>query len=440
MQRVDISRSAQLCAPNLGDWLAQAHHEVHHVAADAPRGNEPGQTVLRILTVDEIAHATHRDILIDFRAGPPRLVPGASGLPTRIAFGPEDAPFAVAVIAELLRPAGLPAVGDADSARLMRLAARIAASDATVLVQGATGTGKEGIARYLHSFSPRAARDFIAVNCAALPETMMEAMLFGHRKGSFTGAASASDGLFLAADGGTLFLDEIAELPLSLQAKLLRALQEGEILPVGATHPVPVNVRVIAACNRDLAVECEAGRFRSDLYWRLNVMSLELKPLADRRHDILAIAAANLIRMAGAHSVFTWPTSQAVDKMLAHSWPGNARELGNVLQRALVLREGDRIEASDLHINAAAVPIRMHAAAPQILAVAQSMPIPMPVPNFGSGPAITLHDVARMSKIDAIRAALSETDGHRARAARKLGISERTLRYRLAEMRDLAPA
>jgi len=290
-----------------------------------------------------------------------------------------------------------------------------------VLIQGETGTGKEGIARFLHDHSPRADKDFIAVNCAALPETMMEAMLFGHRKGSFTGAAASSDGLFLAANGGTLFLDEIAELPLALQAKLLRALQEGEVLPVGATHPVPVDVRVIAAGNRDLALESEAGRFRSDLYWRLNVMPLHLKPLADRPGDIAAITAAFLLRhqshvFAGSPA-FAWPTADAMNRLMAHGWPGNARELGNVLQRAIVLREGDRIETSDLNLTGPSVPVPV-----KRVAVA------------------TLQDVTRASKIDAIRAALRDTGGHRAHAARMLGISERTLRYRLAEMRDLAVA
>ncbi|MBN8831324.1 MAG: sigma-54 factor interaction domain-containing protein, partial [Sphingomonadales bacterium] len=270
MLHVDMSQRVHRLLPALETWLDIACYTVRVIAAEAPRG----KSTRRILLAEEIAHATCRDILVEWREGEPRLMPAADGFPARIAFGPQDSDMAFALIAELLRPARMPAVGDETSAMLMRLAARIAASDATVLIQGETGTGKEGIARFLHDHSPRADKDFIAVNCAALPETMMEAMLFGHKKGSFTGAGASSDGLFLAANGGTLFLDEIAELPLALQAKLLRALQEGEVLPVGATHPVPVDVRVIAAGNRDLAVEAEAGRFRSDLYWRLNVMPL----------------------------------------------------------------------------------------------------------------------------------------------------------------------
>jgi two-component system response regulator FlrC len=420
MLPVDMSQRVHRLLPDLGAWLDTACYTVRIGPADAPRG----KTSQRILLAEEIAHATCRDILIEWREGAPRLMPAADGFPARIAFGPEDATMAYALIAELLRPARMPAVGDDASAMLMRLAARIAASDATVLIQGETGTGKEGIARFLHDNSPRAEKDFIAVNCAALPETMMEAMLFGHKKGSFTGAGASSDGLFLAANGGTLFLDEIAELPLALQAKLLRALQEGEVLPVGATHPVPVNVRVIAACNRDLAIEAEAGRFRADLYWRLNVMPLHLRPLAERVGDIMAITAAFLLRHQGqaqgmaALTGFAWPTTAAMARLAVHAWPGNARELGNVLQRAIVLREGDRIETGDLSIAGASAPV--------------SMPEPQ-------APA-RLQDVARASAMDAIRAALRDTGGHRARAARLLGISERTLRYRLAEMRDLAMA
>ncbi len=417
MLPVDMSQRVHRLLPDLGAWLDTASYSVRIVAADAPRG----KSTIRLLLAEEIAHATCRDVLIEWCEGEPRLMPQSDGYPARIAFGDRDRDMAFALIGEMIRPERMPAVGDESSAMLMRLAARIAASDATVLVQGETGTGKEGIARFLHDHSPRADKDFIAVNCAALPETMMEAMLFGHRKGSFTGAAAASDGLFLAANGGTLFLDEIAELPLALQAKLLRALQEGEVLPVGATHPVAVDVRVIAACNRDLAVESEAGRFRSDLYWRLNVMALHLQPLAARPGDIAAITAAFLLRHQGSNfmgaSAFAWPTTGAMQRLAAHSWPGNARELGNVLQRAIVLREGDRIEASDLNLAGSSAPVPIQRAA-----------------------SVTLQDVTRASKIDAIRAALRDTGGHRARAARMLGISERTLRYRLAEMRDLAVA
>ncbi|MEA3388277.1 sigma-54 interaction domain-containing protein [Sphingobium sp. CCH11-B1] len=425
MSSLDVSRGVCALVPGLQHWLENALYAVRIVDAASPRDKESR----RVLLATEIGHATHRDILITLVDGAPSLVAAANGLPARVAFGIADMGFAFALIAELARPAFVPAVGDAGSARLMTLAGRVARSDATVLIQGDTGTGKEGMARFLHAQSGRADHDFIAVNCAALPETMMEAMLFGHKKGSFTGAANASDGLFLAADGGTLFLDEIAELPIALQAKLLRALQEGEVLPVGATHPVPVNVRVVAACNRNLAEEVAAGRFREDLYWRLNVMPLELRPLNQRRGDVSAITAAMLLRLSDMGKAgLVWPTADAIDKLAAHGWPGNARELGNILQRALVLRDGDRIEAGDLHMGSA----------PQIAPVI-AQPIFAPA-SLAPAEPIRLRDVARHSKLEAIRTALRETDGHRAAAARKLGISERTLRYRLAEMRELAAA
>jgi two-component system response regulator FlrC len=261
----------------------------------------------------------------------------------------------------------------------------------------------------------------VAVNCAALPETMLEAMLFGHVKGAFTGAGAASDGLFRAADGGTLLLDEIAEMPLALQAKLLRAIQEREVLPVGATQPVKVDVRIVAAANRELAVEVAEGRFRADLYWRLNVMPLALKPLRARRLDIRAIAAHLILRHTPAGRPFAWPTANALDRLMAHDWPGNVRELDNVIQRALLLRSGDRIEADDLAIEG-------HAQSVPALAL-----VPAPVAH-----SATLADASRASEHEAIRAALAATGGRKILAAARLGISERTLRYRLAEMRALA--
>jgi two-component system response regulator FlrC len=357
--------------------------------------------------------------LTDFVDGAPELVRARDGQPATIRFGREDMAFGHALLAELVRPADRPACAEPDSAALLTLSERIARNDATVLLLGETGTGKEGVARYLHACSHRSSKPFVAVNCAALPETMLEAMLFGHQKGSFTGAAGASEGLFRAADGGTLLLDEIAELPLALQAKLLRALQEREILPVGATRSIPVDVRVIAAANRDLAAEVAAGRFRADLYWRLNVMPLTLKPLAERRLDIRAITATLLLRHARTDEDFAWPTANALDRLMTHGWPGNVRELENVVQRALLLRNGDRIEADDL-------------------AIQDFMPSQKPVLAAAPSEPASLAEATRASEIQAIRDALAATGGHRLRAAERLGISERTLRYRLADLRAVA--
>ena len=429
-----ISEAVRENLPMLESWLASAW--IKPVAA----GAATLQTA-KVLMAAEIASASHRDILIDFRDGAPSLVRAANGLPARIAFGFDDMALGLALVAELLRAGRGPAVGEPAMAKLMGYAARIARSEAAVLIPGETGTGKEGMARLVHDESPRAKGPFIAVNCAALPETMVEAILFGHKKGAFTGASADGEGLFRAADGGTLFLDEITELPLALQAKLLRALQEGEVLPVGETRAVKVDVRIVTAANRDAAELVAAGEFREDLYWRLNVMPIALPRLADRRQDVRAIAAAMLLRMQNAGDDFAWLSAEALETLQAHQWPGNARELGNVLQRALVLREGDCIEAEDLGL----APVRLFTPAPvQPVAAPQiSTPRADPVPAAGSARLMRgsdLHSLSRAVEHDAIQRALDENGGNRRETAKMLGISERTLRYRLANMRELAAA
>lgn len=429
-----ISEAVRENLPMLEGWLASAW--IRPVTA----GAATAQTA-KVLMAAEIASASHRDILIDFRDGAPSLVRAANGLPARIAFGFDDMALGLALVAELLRAGRGPAVGEPAMAKLMGYAARIARSEAAVLIQGETGTGKEGMARLVHDESPRAKGPFIAVNCAALPETMVEAILFGHKKGAFTGASADGEGLFRAAHGGTLFLDEITELPLALQAKLLRALQEGEVLPVGETRAVKVDVRIVTAANRDAAALVAAGEFREDLYWRLNVMPIALPRLADRRQDVRAIAAAMLLRMQNAGDDFAWLSAEALETLQAHQWPGNARELGNVLQRALVLREGVCIEAEDLGL----APVRLFTPAPaQPVAAPQvSTPRADPVPAAGSARMLRgsdLHSLSRAVEHDAIQRALDENGGNRRETAKMLGISERTLRYRLANMRELAAA
>ncbi len=411
---IGISAAANADCPALGPWLGGAGIDCRLADPAQPGARDE----VRILAERERARAGYRDILIELAPGAPRLLRRANGLPAAIRFGFEDMAFGLALLTELVRPADRPACGEPESALYLKLAERVAGSEATVLVLGETGTGKEGVARYIHACSPRSDRPFVAVNCAALPETMLEAMLFGHQKGAFTGASGASDGLFRAARGGTLLLDEIAELPLALQAKLLRAIQEREVLPVGATVPVPIDVRIIAAANRELATEVSEGRFRADLYWRLNVMPLTLKPLKARRLDIRAIAATLLIRHARDGEGVAWPTANALDRLMAHDWPGNVRELDNVLQRALLLKAGERIEADELAIETA-------------LCAAPTLRIVPTAPQ-------TLADAARGSAADAISRALEATGGHRIRAAAMLGISERTLRYRLADLRAQA--
>ncbi len=391
---------------------------------------------VRILTEDERSEASHRDLVLSFRPGAPTLVPGDMTQPMQIAFGPDDLKLGHALIAEAVRHGG-PAVGEPASAKLMRYAARVATSEAAVLIQGDTGVGKEGMARFVHNNSPRAEGPFIAVNCAALPASMVEAMLFGHKRGAFTGASGESEGLFRAADGGTLFLDEITELPLELQAKLLRALQEGEVLPVGETRAVKVDIRIVAAANRNFTAEVAEGRFREDLYWRLNVMPIEIAPLNERRQDICAIAATMLLAMQKDGADFAWIDAEALHALMSHAFPGNVRELCNMLQRALVLREGDSITLEDFDL----------APAPFAMPVA-SIPAALPTtPRADPTPLANrvlrgrdLQTQARLAEFDAISATLEETQGNRRRAAELLGISERTLRYRLADMRELAEA
>jgi two-component system, response regulator FlrC len=359
----------------------------------------------------DAASAKAGDVVIESSAPTtvPYLVSPKDGHPARIGFAFQDMAFGHALIAELVRATPYMAYGEPATAALLAQAQRIAKTGAAVLIEGETGTGKEGLARFVHAQSARAHGPFVAVNCAALPETMAEAMLFGHAKGAFTGAVTDSEGLFRAADGGSLMLDEIGDLPLVLQAKLLRALQESEVLPVGAAKPVTVDVRIIAAGNRDLAGDVDAGRFRADLYWRLNVMALKLAPLRARRQDVRAIAASLLIRHARAGYDFAWPTAHALDVLMAHDWPGNVRELDSVLQRALMVCDGGIIEVDDLSIERRA-----------------------------SLYDRDLKSVGRQSQVSAIQSALDDVGGHRAKAAARLGVSERTLRYRLAEMRVAA--
>jgi len=230
---------------------------------------------------------------------------------------------------------------------VLRQARMVAQSEASVFIQGASGTGKELLARAIHRASRRAEGPFVAVNCAAIPENLLESELFGHRKGSFTGANYDHKGLFPAANGGTVFLDEIGDMPLALQAKMLRVLQEREVRPVGATQAVPVDVRIISATHRDLEVQMKEGQFREDLYYRLNVVSLSLPPLADRREDIVPLAQHFLSVVAGRYGkeVCAFSTD-ALELLLAAPWPGNVRQLLNVVEQVVALSAAGVVPAS----------------------------------------------------------------------------------------------
>lgn len=231
----------------------------------------------------------------------------------------------------------------------LKLAEQVAPTDSTVLIQGESGTGKEVVANYIHNLSNRSEGPFLSINCGALPENLLESELFGHVKGSFTGAVRDKQGLFAAARGGSFFLDEVGEMTPALQIKLLRVLQEREAIPVGATEAIPVDVRIIAATNRDLEEECRRGSFRSDLFYRLNVIAIQLPPLRDRREDVLPLIESFLQQLSADHGAEPKALSaEALDAVMVYDWPGNVRELENALEHAVVLTKGPVIEPGAL--------------------------------------------------------------------------------------------
>jgi DNA-binding NtrC family response regulator len=291
------------------------------------------------------------------------------------------------------------------SRAVLELVRRVAPSRATVLIQGESGTGKELVARLLHYWSDRVGQPFIPVNCKAFAEGVLESELFGHEKGAFTGAVATRAGCFERASGGTLFLDEIGEVSLDFQGKLLRVLQDGEVLRVGGSQPRRVDVRVVAATNRVLRDEITAGRFREDLYFRLNVIPIQLAPLRERREDILPIARHFLGRHAAEAGRQLTFGADAEQLLLAHAWPGNVRELENAIERAVVLARTDRITPEDLLLEQAA-----------------------PAPTAASGDS--LQEALDHAAAARIRSALDAAQGQRVEAARALGIDRTTL-YRM---------
>lgn len=316
-----------------------------------------------------------------------------------------------------------PIAEEASSKQLLQLARRVASSDSTVLISGESGTGKEVLAQYIHSHSSRAGKPFIAINCAAIPENMLEATLFGHEKGAFTGAYASSPGKFEQANGGTILLDEISEMDLGLQAKLLRVLQEQEVERIGGRKVISLDVRVLATTNRKLEAYVKEGKFREDLFYRLNVFPLQWKPLRERRLDIAPLAEKLFRKYCQKmHRSPVSVSSEVKQTLTDYSWPGNVRELDNVVQRALILQSGTEIGVSDLMLN----------------------PEDLPQTQFSEQESSVEDDLAgqlgedmRQHEFQLIIDALKTTNGSRKEASEKLGISPRTLRYKLAKMREI---
>ena len=327
---------------------------------------------------------------------------------------------------------------DPRTRNVLAMAARVAETDATVLLTGESGTGKEVFARYIHQHSRRKDGPFVAINCAAIPENLLEATLFGYEKGSFTGAQSAQAGKFEQAQGGTILLDEISEMPMGLQAKLLRVLQEREVERVGGKKPIPLDIRVLSTSNRDMMREVQAGRFREDLYYRLNVFPVEIPSLRDRPADILPLAQYFIGRHGERIGKTAKIAGSAAEILAAWSWPGNVRELENTVQRALILASGDTILGEDVKLclpgwndglnkPGSSGPGFQASSLLQedMLAPAGGFPQSEELPT-------NMKDLEKQHILEVLKA----VGGSRKKAVEKLGISERTLRYKLQQYRD----
>lgn len=355
-----------------------------------------------------------------------------------------------------------PIVADPSSIQLLELASRVAKSDASVMVLGPSGSGKEVLARFIHDKSDRAEQPFVAINCAAIPENMLEATLFGYEKGAFTGAIQACPGKFEQAQGGTILLDEITEMELGLQAKLLRVLQEREVERLGGRKTIKLDVRILATSNRDLKEAVAKHQFREDLYYRLNVFPLMWRPLCQRPGDIVVLAKHLIERhLNKSKEPIAQLSTAAEQKLLAHTWPGNVRELDNVIQRALILRHGDVIDEQAIFIeNLTEAPLTTALSenltvvnsattssptndayydvqAPTIKASTERTPFEGELPSLDSG---SYKDELKDKEHRIILETLNRCQGKRKDVAETLGISPRTLRYKLAQMRDLGIA
>lgn len=306
---------------------------------------------------------------------------------------------------------------DPRSIEIVALAERVAASDATVIISGESGTGKEVFARHIHRCSKRCDKPFVAINCAAIPENMLEAVLFGYEKGAFTGAYQASAGKFEQAQGGTLLLDEVSEMDMSLQAKLLRVLQEREVERLGGKKTISLDVRIIATTNRNLRDEVTSGRFREDLFYRISVFPIHVLPLRYRPNDIIPLAKFIISRHWNGSGAIPKLTDRAINKLLSHAWPGNVRELDNVIQRSLILMAGSDIDVVNIDFESEPTQLFSFQA------------------SESAGSTTPLTDGVKVMEKNIILEAIRECENRRD-VAEKLGISPRTLRYKLSKLRD----
>ncbi|MFP5383914.1 MAG: sigma-54-dependent transcriptional regulator [Gammaproteobacteria bacterium] len=315
-------------------------------------------------------------------------------------------------------------IGESEAIRHLRAQIqKLARSQAPVYISGESGSGKELVARLIHRLGPRADRPFVPVNCGAIPSELMESEFFGHRKGSFTGATADREGLFQAASGGTLFLDEIADLPLSMQVKMLRAIQEKSIRPVGSEKETRIDVRILSATHRDLQKEVDAGHFRQDLYYRLNVIQIDVPPLRERGPDILLLADRFLEQLADEWGIDKPTlTAEARNALLGYRFPGNVRELENILERAVTLSDDNRVDVGHLRLNDADTQAGMRPALPPEHERPQQLP------------GEPLEDYLQRIEKDLILKSLNETRWNRTAAAKKLGMTFRSLRYRLQKL------
>ena len=323
-----------------------------------------------------------------------------------------------------------PVIASQISRDLFQMAKRVAMTDSTVLISGESGTGKEVIARYIHTHSTRKTEPFIAINCAAIPESMLEATLFGHEKGAFTGAHQSAPGKFEQANGGTLLLDEVSEMDLSLQAKLLRVLQEREVERVGGRKVIALDVRIIATTNRDLKQCVTEGSFREDLFYRLSVFPIRWPALRERLDDVMPLAEYLLLQHAKkmGRGQLNFST-EAEQRLLAYAWPGNVRELDNIVQRALILQPGDTIYANDLLFDQSA---ETSISSPELF----TDKVSNMNPSQAEESVVNYSADLKQREYEIIVEALNEAGGSKKHAAEKLGISPRTLRYKMAKMRE----